>query len=158
MFCSYPPPYFWILHIDGSAMPNPGRMAIGAVLTGPDGSQHCLGQTLPGAGCNNEAELRAVLAGLHMALSLGARHVRIYTDSRWLVDQLADPSLLGSRIRPTLRLSDWLQKVRDALESWEQVEWRWIPRRCNAQADALARAASLATLENQKAELLAQDQ
>lgn len=136
-------------------MPNPGRMAIGAVLTGPDGSQHRLGHVLPGAGCNNEAELRAVLAGLQMAQALGARRVRIYTDSRWLVDQLADPALLGGRIRATVRLSDWLQTARDVLQRCEQVEWRWIPRRCNAEADALARAASLATVENQKTELLA---
>ena len=56
-------------------MPNPGRMAMGAVLTGPDGSVHQLSQPLPGTGCNNEAELRALQAGLLLAQSHGARSV-----------------------------------------------------------------------------------
>lgn len=139
-------------------MPNPGRMAIGVVLTGPDGSRHTLGQPLPGSGCNNEAELRALLAGLQLAQSQGARAVRIYTDSQWLVEQLAQPALLGKRIRATVRLADWLATARNALQVFDAgVQWRWIPRRCNTEADALARAASLAALEyqdkNQKQEL-----
>ena len=128
-------------------MPNPGRMAIGAVLTGPDGSRHELGQHLPGTGCNNEAELRALLAGLTLAQSQGADHVRIYTDSLWLVEQLAQHRVPGQRIRATVRLADWLQIVRVALQAFGEVQWRWVPRRCNTEADALARAASLAALE-----------
>lgn len=91
-------------------------------------------------GCNNEAELRAMLAGIEMAYRQGARHVRIYTDSQWLVAQLSAVHALSKTTRITLRLSDWLQTAHEALQGWEQVEWRWIPRRCNAEADALARA------------------
>ena len=140
MLLVYPPPNFWVLHIDGSALPNPGRMAVGAVLTGPNGSRHELGYHLPGIGCNNEAELRALLAGIEMAYRQGARHVRIYTDSQWLVAQLSADHALHKSARLTLRLSDWLQTAQRALQGWQQVEWRWIPRRCNAEADALARA------------------
>lgn len=139
----YPPPHFWILHIDGSAMPNPGRMAIGAVLTGPDGSHGTIGQALPGSGCNNEAELRALQAGLRRAQEQGASHLRIYTDSRWLVEQLTPPAP-GVRVRPTERLNPWLQVVRPLLHGFEEVQWRWIPRHLNTEADALARQASLA--------------
>ncbi|ANY62538.1 hypothetical protein MA05_11135 [Comamonas aquatica] len=105
MLCAYPPPHFWILHIDGSAMPNPGRMAVGLVLTGPDGSHHSAARRLPHTGCNNEAELTALLDGL-------------------------------------LRLEPLFAQARQALQALGTVQLRWVPRRCNSEADALARAAA----------------
>ena len=154
MLCVYPPPYFWILHIDGSAKPNPGHMSVGAVLTGPDGSRHTLGLPLPGLGCNNEAELCALLEGLQLALRQGAQQLRIYTDSHWLLEQLAQPQLLGTHIRATQRLADWLHTVRAVMAHFEQLQWRWIPRHCNAEADALARQArEAADAEMQKSQL-----
>ncbi len=105
---AYPHPHFWILHIDGSAMPNPGRMAIGVVLTGPDGSVHQLAQVLPGSGCNNEAELRALQAGLALAQAQGASGVRIYTDSHWLLEQLAAQALGWPQARATVRLAHYI--------------------------------------------------
>ena len=137
----YPPPHFWILHIDGSAKPNPGRMAMGLVLTAPDGAAFSHGQSLPGTGCNNEAELRALLAGLMLAHSHGARSLRIYTDSRWLVEQLSPSTVAGVVVRPTRRLLPWLDRVQPLLQGLDNVQWRWVPRHLNTQADGLARQA-----------------
>lgn len=128
-------------------MPNPGRMAVGAVLTGPDGSQHTIGQVLHGRGCNNEAELRALQAGLLRAQELGASSLRIYTDSQWVIEQLAPRTVPGVHVRPTLRLAPWLEVVQPLVHSFEQVQWRWIPRHLNTEADALARQASLSAQE-----------
>lgn len=128
-------------------MPNPGRMAIGAVLTGPDGSQHTIGQVLHGRGCNNEAELRALQAGLLRAQELGASSLRIYTDSQWVIEQLAPRTVPSVHVRPTLRLAPWLEVVQPLVHSFEQVQWRWIPRHLNTEADALARQASLSAQE-----------
>lgn len=128
-------------------MPNPGRMAIGVVLTGPDGSQHTIGQVLHGRGCNNEAELRALQAGLLRAQELGASSLRIYTDSQWVIEQLAPQTVPGVHVRPTLRLAPWLEVVQPLVHSFEQVQWRWIPRHLNTEADALARQASLSAQE-----------
>ena len=134
----YPPPYFWILHIDGSAKPNPGRMAAAAVLTGPDAScRHCA-HVLPDTGCNNEAEARALLMGLQLALQQGADHLRIYTDSQWLVQQLAQPSGPGPLVRPTVRLLPLLQTLHAVLKTFHTLQWRWVPRHCNTEADTLA--------------------
>ena len=41
----------WVIHCDGSAVPNPGRMGMGAVLSAPDGTQHTLCQLAPTKGC-----------------------------------------------------------------------------------------------------------
>lgn len=121
-------------------------MAIGAVLTGPKGDEHQIAQPLPGTGCNNEAELRALQAGLELALAHGASSLRIYTDSHWLQDQLAQASNHATPVRPTVRLAPWLAQARALLQLLEQVQWRWIPRHHNTQADALARQACLAAL------------
>ncbi|MDP1566066.1 MAG: ribonuclease H, partial [Polaromonas sp.] len=49
----------WIIYADGSAVPNPGRMGLGAVLVAPDGTRHVLSMATDARGCNNEAEARA---------------------------------------------------------------------------------------------------
>lgn len=143
----YPPPYFGVLHIDGSAKPNPGRMAMGLVLTAPDGATFSHGQSLPGTGCNHEAELRALQAGLTLAHSHAARSLRIYTDSRWLVEQLSPSTVAGLVVRLTLRLLPWLDQVRPLLQGLEDVQWRWVPRHLNTQADELARQAMVSSAE-----------
>ena len=83
-------------------MPNPGRMAVGLVLTGPDGSHHRAARRLPHTGCNNEAELTALLDGLQAAQQAGAQALRIYTDSHVLLEQLAPAP--GRPPRPIVRL------------------------------------------------------
>ena len=124
-------------------MPNPGRMAVGVVLTGPDGSVHQLAQALPGSGCNNEAELRALQAGLALAQAKGASSVRIYTDSHWLLEQLAAQALGWPQTRVTVRLAHCICAAQAGLAGFAEVQWRWIPRHHNTEADALARQACL---------------
>ena len=141
MLHALPHPQFWILHIDGSAEPNPGRMSIGVVISGAEGQVELLSNLLPSRGCNNEAELGALQAGLELALRQGAGCIRVYTDSRWLLEQLDPDSVRARRVRPTVRLAEGLEKVRTTLQAFEDVQWRWIPQHHNTQADALARQA-----------------
>lgn len=128
----------WTVHIDGSAMPNPGRMAIGAVIMAPDGRCHRLSEALHATGCNNEAELRALMAALHKLSDLHAARLDIFSDSSILVEQLA-PNRLPPR--PIARLAALFDKARELLARFEQVQLHWVPRHRNTEADALARAA-----------------
>jgi len=130
----------WTAYIDASALPNPGRMALGAVITAPDGTRQLLSQVCPDQGCNNEAELRALMAVLQTLLGLQARRLAIFTDSSVLVEQLA-PSPRPTR--PIVRLADLFDQARTMLAEFEHVQLRWIPRHRNTEADALARAALL---------------
>lgn len=130
----------WTAYIDASALPNPGRMALGAVITAPDGTRQLLSQACPDQGCNNEAELRALMAVLQTLLGLQARRLAIFTDSSVLVEQLA-PSPRPTR--PIVRLADLFDQARAMLAEFEHVQLRWIPRHRNTEADALARAALL---------------
>ena len=128
------PAHLWVIYCDGSAMPNPGRM--GAVLTEPNGTRHTLSQATPTKGCNNEAELRALMAALQELQRRGARALLVYCDNSILVEQLG-----SADAKPIARLACLFQEARVLLESFDHARLHWIPRHRNGQADALARAA-----------------
>jgi len=129
-----PPP--WVVHCDGSAVPNPGRMGIGAVLMAPDGTRHAISRTSEARGCNNEAELMALTAALCELQRQGARTATLYCDNSVIVEQLA-----GSPVRPLARLASQFDAARRLMAGFEVVQLRWIPRHRNGEADALARGA-----------------
>ncbi|MDO9354361.1 MAG: ribonuclease HI family protein [Solirubrobacteraceae bacterium] len=126
----------WRIDCDGSAVPNPGRMGLGAVLVAPDGTRHVCSQVAPGHGCNNEAELRALMVALHTARSLGATAVHARTDNSIVVAQLGDAAA-----PPVARLAPLFDEARALLRLFDAATLSWIPRHRNGEADALARAA-----------------
>ncbi|PJI95388.1 ribonuclease HI [Acidovorax sp. 69] len=130
----------WVIHCDGSAWPNPGRMGLGAVLTGPDGTvQHQISEATTFTGCNNEAELRALLVALQWLAQRGAAAstpVQVFSDNSVLVEQLGTPAAA-----PVARLAPLFDEARQALRGFPQVQVVWIPRHRNGAADTLARAA-----------------
>ena len=126
----------WTLHCDGSAVPNPGRMGLGAVIVAPDGARHVLSQATDARGCNNEAEARALMLALREAQARGATVLQIYSDSSLLVAQLG-----AVAAPPVLRLAALYAEVAALLAGFAQTSLYWIPRHRNGEADALARAA-----------------
>ena len=130
----------WVVYCDGSAVPNPGRMGLGAVLVGPDGvTRHHISEATSFTGCNNEAELRALLRALQLLAQevvAGSTCVRVVSDSSVLVAQLGP-----SPVPPIERLKPLFDEARHALRQFQQVTLHWVPRHRNGQADTLARAA-----------------
>jgi len=128
----------WSVYCDGSAVPNPGRMGLGAVLVAPDGvTRHTISQATTATGCNNEAELRSLMLALAALRTHGASSLRIHSDSSVLVEQLAN----GRPAAPIARLAPLFDEARRLLQHFAPVELRWIPRHRNGEADALARQA-----------------
>jgi ribonuclease HI len=130
----------WVIHCDGSAWPNPGRMGLGAVLTGPDGAvRHQISEATTFSGCNNEAELRALMQALQWLAQQGltaSATVQVFSDNSVLVEQLGvHPAA------PIARLAPLFDEARSALDRFHSVRLQWIPRHRNGAADALARAA-----------------
>ena len=134
-----PPPHHCCIHIDGSSLPNPGPMSLGVVLQMPDGVQHTLSKNLHRSGCNNEAELLALMAALDLADSLGARCLTVRTDSQVLLEQLGPPG--PKPARPIERLKPLFEQARQRMQSFDELQLQWLPRHRNNEADALARAA-----------------
>jgi len=126
----------WVVHCDGSAMPNPGRMGLGVVLCAPDGARHRFAQATHTTGCNNEAELRALLLALAELQARRASALQVHSDSSILVEQLG-----GTPVVPIARLQDLFDQARRLLQTFGPVQLQWIPRHRNAEADALARGA-----------------
>ncbi|RZL08302.1 MAG: ribonuclease HI family protein [Rubrivivax sp.] len=137
----------WVIHCDGSAVPNPGRMGLGAVMTAPDGTRHTLSLATHTTGCNNEAELRALMAALRELPSRGATTLTVYSDNAIVVEQLGggashSPAMAGGApVAPIARLAALFDEARGLLAAFDRATVHWIPRHRNAEADALARAA-----------------
>ena len=126
----------WQIHSDGSAVPNPGRMGLGAVWTAPDGTRHTLSQVAPGIGCNNEAEVRALMAALRALQLQGADDLRLHCDNSVVVEQIGNPNA-----KPIARLAALFDEARALFNAFDHATLVWIPQHRNSEADALARAA-----------------
>ena len=137
-------PGAWVIHCDGSAWPNPGRMGLGALLMGPDGTvRHQISEATTFTGCNNEAELRALLRALQWLQGEAAAAttaVQVISDSSVLVEKLAPPAGAPT-LAPIARLAPLFDEARTVLQRFAQVNLQWVPRHRNGAADALARAA-----------------
>lgn len=77
-----------ILFTDGGARGNPGPAGIGCVIFDGKGNiveeiSECIGEAT-----NNQAEYKALLAGLAKAKELGAKEVEVFLDSELVVKQL----------------------------------------------------------------------
>ena len=126
----------WAISCDATALPSTGRIGLGALLVAPDGTRHTLSQEAAERGDNNEAEARALIAALEVALSLGAREISVQCDSDVVVQQVA-----GSERTKIERLASLFERARDLLGRFERAELRLVPRARNTDADVLARAA-----------------
>lgn len=126
----------WDAWADGTAAPNPGRMGIGVLLAAPDGERQEYSRALPGSGCNNEAEVRAIAAALSIAEAAGAKRLRVHSDSRFAVD-----CLTGRDNTVIPHLARLLAETVAAFAAFEEVALVWHPRHRNGEADRLARAA-----------------
>jgi len=111
-------------------------MGLGAVIEAPDGRILHLSCAGPGHGCNNEAEIRAVIEAMTLARAHGAQRLRIQSDNSILIDQLRH-----TESPPLARLHPLILEARAQSLGFEAIEWVWVPRHRNREADALARAA-----------------
>ena len=131
-----------VVNADGGARGNPGPAGIGAVVR--DARGRVLGEVAEGIGetTNNDAEYRAVIAGLERARALGARRVRVLADSQLVVAQLNGAwKVRQAHLRPL-----WTEARRLAA-GFERVTFEHVPRERNRAADALANRAMDAQAE-----------
>jgi ribonuclease HI len=111
-------------------------MGIGAVIIEPNGTRHTLSQATHSKGCNNEAELKALLAALRELRNRGATALLAYCDNSVVVEQLG-----GGMTKPIARLASLFDETRALLKTFDHAKLHWIPRHRNGEADELARAA-----------------
>jgi ribonuclease HI len=126
----------WQLWFDGCALPNPGRLGLGALLVSPEGRRIELSLAGSRYGCSNEAELEALGAALDRAHAEGARRLTVTGDSDFVVRHLR-----GEQRTAVVPLLERIVHIEALLARFESVSLEWVPRHRNHEADRLSRAA-----------------
>ena len=130
-----PNPLAWHGWFDGSAMPNPGSIGLGAVLRAPDGKLVSICRAA-GFGDSTAAEYLALIALLEAALASEVQHLVVHGDSHVVIADLRDQVPVKSApLQVHRQRAQWL------LRQFETIELVWIPRARNGAADVLARQA-----------------
>jgi ribonuclease HI len=125
----------WIIYVDGSSTRKNG--GAGIVLVTPEGEELNGSLRLEFKTTNNEAEYEAVIAGLGLALDLGAESVEVRSDSQVIVGHIR-----GEFEAKGERMKKYLAKVQGMQTSFQKFSITKIPREDNEKADHLARMAS----------------
>jgi ribonuclease HI len=126
----------YLLNTDGSGtgtLDDPAPAAIGAVLRDPDGRTIAEISEPIGRAINTHAEYRALIAGLRLARVHGIRRLRVFLDSETVADQVSGRARVDKEhLRP---LHAEACSLRD---EFPNIRISWVPRKWNAEADALA--------------------
>ena len=126
-----------VLYCDGAARGNPGPAAVGGVLLAPGRVEPVVAiSEVIGRATNNEAEYRALIAGLQAALEAGVTYLLVRLDSELLVNQMkGNYRVRAPGLKPLYREAVAL------LRRFASVSFEQVPRERNALADELANAA-----------------
>jgi ribonuclease HI len=121
------------LHVDGASFGNPGPSGIGVVLQiGDEIVEH---SEDVGFGTNNEAEYRALITGLRMALEHGVDTLHVRADSQLVVRQITGEYKIKKKELQRLAI-----EARALIERFESVRFEHVLRDLNDRADALSKA------------------
>ncbi len=123
------------IFIDGASRGNPGSSGLGVLIKDEDGNIHEIKKPL-GILTNNQAEYEALLTALTKAKELKKSHLKIYTDSLLLANQINGKWRVNNPKITTL-----YNKARELIAQFERVEVSHIPREFNQEADRLANLA-----------------
>ena len=124
-----------IIHSDGGARGNPGPAAIGVVIEQNGAIIATISEKI-GKTTNNQAEYRAVLAGLEKAKELKAIEVECILDSELVVKQLQGEYKVKNK-----ELAPLFVKVYNLSLQFRKVVFRHVLRAENKLADKLVNEA-----------------
>ena len=121
---------------DGGSRGNPGKAAIGIVISDGQSVVFEEGRYLGDLISNNQAEYQALYRGLLELKEMGAKRVRCHLDSQLVVEQIN-----GRYKVKDAGLREWWQKIQELMQSFESIEVVYVPRAQNAAADSLVNQA-----------------
>jgi len=125
-----------IIYTDGGARGNPGPAGIGAVIYDEQKNKIAEVSKYIGKATNNQAEYKAVIAGLEKAKQLGAAKVEMYLDSELVVEQLNQRYKVKNKGLVPLFVKIWNLSI-----GFKKVSYQYIRREMNKEADRLANLA-----------------
>ena len=126
----------WMVQTDGSAMEKMG--GAGVVLISPERETLKYAIRLQFPTTNSEAEYEALLIGLSLAKTLGAKSLIIQADFQQIIGQVK-----GDYEAKKERMQKYLKIVQQLSQHFNNLDFVQIPRAKNAEANFLARLALL---------------
>ena len=126
-----------VVQADGGSRGNPGPAGYGAVvLDAETGATLAERKAAIGIDTNNVAEYQGLIAGLTAAAELGASEVLVQLDSKLVIEQMSGRwQVKHPSMRPLAR------QAAELAAGFAEVDFQWIPRERNSQADRLANEA-----------------
>ena len=119
------------MRVDGASRSS--GSGVGLLLQSPTGEHLEQAIRLEFSASNNEAEYKAILSGLDLALALSVSKLRIYSDSQLVVRHVQKEYEAKDA-----RMTRYLAKVRSTLQQFTEWTIEKIRRADNRHADALA--------------------
>lgn len=124
------------VHIDGGSRGNPGEAGVGVYFQDRSGAPLQSIARYIGRATNNTAEYQALLTALARARDAGVKHLRVFSDSELLVNQV------NGRYRTKVsHLQQYLQEAIRLMREIGRVDVAHVRRELNTEADALANEA-----------------
>jgi len=123
------------LFTDGGARGNPGPAAIGGVLTIEGQTEKTFSEYI-GETTNNQAEYRALLKGLGLALENQVTDLECFLDSELVVQQVKREYKVKDQ-----ELGKLFVKVWNLTHKFSSLKFTHVERRFNKQADLLVNQA-----------------
>ncbi|GAU51781.1 hypothetical protein TSUD_415670 [Trifolium subterraneum] len=114
----------WTIFVDGAS--NATGVGAGIILENEEGILIEVSVALSFPTSNNQAEYEAFLAGLRLAEDVGAKEIKIYTDS-----QLVASQVLGEYQAKNDNLSEYLALVKERITKFDSAEIQHVPREHN---------------------------
>jgi ribonuclease HI len=125
-----------IIFTDGGARGNPGPAGIGCVILDEQGNAVAEISEYIGETTNNQAEYKALLAGLTKAKDLGAKEIDVFLDSELVVKQMNREYRVKDK-----DLAPLFVKVYNLTLGFKRIIFKHIRRKKNELADELVNQA-----------------
>ena len=129
-------PRSFTINIDGGSRGNPGPAAYGFVLADAHGREVEARGEYIGTATNNVAEYRALIAGLHAAVTHGASPLAVVMDSELVIRQMTGQYKVKNAGLKPLHL-----EAKQAAAKLAKVTWSSVAREDNGRADGLVNEA-----------------
>ena len=125
----------WAMFFDGSACDD--GCGVGILLVSPRGATYSFSIRMATPCTNNLVEYEAVRKGMELLLEAGAEAVEIFGDSKLVISQLTEEYKCESEALFPI----WMQ-CRELMSQFRYINFHWIRRTLNSEANDLAQMAS----------------
>lgn len=124
------------LFTDGGSRGNPGPSAIGYAICDLEGNVVKKHREYIGKSTNNQAEYKALLAGMDDCLSAGVNQLTVFMDSELIINQM-----LGRYKVKHQDMKPLYARAKELESKLEDISYKHVPREQNSVADGLVNEA-----------------